>query len=124
MIVTTWAHDGAKNILSTQAHVTDFTYEATDDAVRAADGERQVDGGDLPEGGGQQRGERPQHQRLLLEQAFLRRVPGKFIEIEFNIDLKQFLSIRPLLALTGAQTQRAHNHHPSFGSSNFFLGVL
>lgn len=57
-----------------------YTYEATDDAVRAADGEGQVDGGDLPEGRGQQRGERAQHQGLLLEQARLRHVPGMFIE--------------------------------------------
>ena len=86
---------------STHDHedVTEITYEATDDAVRAADGQGQVDGGDLPEGGGQQRGERPQHQRLLLEQARLRHVP----EI-FNFDyIETILYNLSLLAPTGAQ---------------------
>ena len=41
----------------------------------ATDGQGEVDGRDLPEGGGQQRGESAQHQGLLLEQARLRHVP-------------------------------------------------
>ena len=48
--------------------------------MRAADWKGQVDGGDLPEGRGQQRGESAQHQGLLLEQARLRHVPGILIE--------------------------------------------
>ena len=90
--------------------------------MRAADGERQVDGGNLPESGGQQGRERPQHQRLLLEQARLRHVPGEFKMNKISVRFETNPSTLSLLASTGAQEMqmfvctsnlsRAQYHYP------------
>ena len=100
--------------------------------MRAADGQGQVDGGDLPEGGGQQRGERPQHQRLLLEQARLRHVPEIFNVDGIPVRFERIPSTLSLLAPTGAQEMQLSvcsskfvksSQYSSFGSSNCLLGV-